>query len=548
MQRRTFLHRSLLGSTTLLLALPACQPKADSAPPAEASDSIASFPLEEATIPELREGMESGEYTARSITQMYLDRIAAIDQNGPTLQSVIEVNPDALSIADQLDEERQQGQLRGPLHGIPVLLKDNIDTDDQMETTAGSLALVGVPVEQDAWVTQRLREAGAVILGKTNLSEWANFRSERSSSGWSGRGGQTKNPYVLDRNPCGSSAGSGVAVSANLCAVAIGTETNGSIVCPSTTNGIVGIKPTVGLVGRSGIIPISHTQDTAGPMARTVTDAAIVLGTLTGTDPRDAVTKENAGKASPDYTQFLQKDGLRGARLGVARQHLGFHETVDELMETALDAMREQGTEVVDVDELIPDGAVGNAEYQVLLYEFKEDLNQYLATRSGVTRGGGDSLRTLRDLVAFNEAHAAEEMPYFQQEILVQAEAKGGLEEPDYREALAKIRRLSRDEGIDKALREQQLDAILAPTGGPAWPTDLVTGDHFIGGSSSPAAMAGYPSITVPMGFVHDLPVGISFFAGAYSEPTLIKLAYAYEQATLHRRAPEFLETLNLGK
>ena len=543
MQRRTFLHRSLLGSTSLLL--PACQPKADSAPPDEASDSIASFPLEEATIPELREGMESGEYTARSITQTYLDRIEAIDQSGPTLRSIIEVNPDALDIADQLDEERKQGQLRGPLHGIPVLLKDNIDTDDQMETTAGSLALMGVPVAQDAWVTQRLREAGAVILGKTNLSEWANFRSERSSSGWSGRGGQTKNPYVLDRNPCGSSAGSGVAVSANLCAVAIGTETNGSIVCPSTTNGIVGIKPTVGLVGRSGIIPISHTQDTAGPMARTVTDAAIVLGTLTGTDPRDAVTKESAGKASPDYTQFLQKEGLRGARLGIARQHMGFHETVDELMEAALDAMREQGAEVVDVDELIPDGAVGNAEYQVLLYEFKEDLNQYLATRSGVTRGGGDSLRTLRDLVAFNEAHAAEEMPYFRQEIMVQAEAKGGLDEPDYREALAKIRRLSRDEGIDKVLRDQQLDAILAPTGGPAWPTDLVTGDHFLGGSSSPAAMAGYPNITVPMGFVHGLPVGISFFAGAYAEPTLIKLAYAYEQATQHRRAPEFLKTLD---
>ena len=548
MQRRTFLHRSLLGSTTLLLALPACQPKSDSAPPDEARDSIASFPLEEATIPELREGMESGKYTARSITQAYLDRIEAIDQSGPTLRSVIEVNPDALSIADQLDEERQQGHLRGPLHGIPVLLKDNIDTDDQMETTAGSLALVGVPVEQDAWVTQRLREAGAVILGKTNLSEWANFRSERSSSGWSGRGGQTKNPYVLDRNPCGSSAGSGVAVSANLCTVAIGTETNGSIVCPSTTNGIVGIKPTVGLVGRSGIIPISHTQDTAGPMARTVTDAAIVLGTLTGTDPRDAVTKESVGKASPDYTQFLQKDGLRGARLGIARQHLGFHETVDILMEEALEAMREQGATMVDVDELIPDGAVGNAAYQVLLYEFKEDLNQYLATRSGVTRGGGDSLRTLRDLIAFNEAHAAEEMPYFRQEIMVQSEAKGGLNEPDYREALAKIRRLSRDEGIDKALRDQQIDAILAPTGGPAWPTDLVTGDHFLGGSSSPAAMAGYPNITVPMGFVHGLPVGISFFAGAYAEPTLIKMAYAYEQATLHRRAPEFLETLDLDK
>ncbi len=545
MQRRTFLHRSLLGSTTLLgntlllPALSACEPKTTSDPPA--SDN--SFSLEEATIEALQSGMASGDYTARSIAERYLDRIEAIDQRGPTLRSVIEVNPDALAIADQLDQERQQGKLRGPLHGISVMLKDNIDTDDQMETTAGSLALEGVPVAQDAWVTQRLREAGAVILGKTNLSEWANFRSERSSSGWSGRGGQTKNPYVLDRNPCGSSAGSGVAVSANLCTVAIGTETNGSIVCPATTNGIVGIKPTVGLVGRSGIVPISHTQDTAGPMARTVTDAAIVLGALVGTDPRDAVTQESTGKAEQDYTQFLQKAGLRGARLGISRQHLGFHEDVDKLIDAALDAMREQGATVVDVDKLIPSGAVGDAEFEVLLYEFKEDLNRYLATRDG-----GDSLRTLSDLIAFNEAHAAEEMPYFQQEIMLQAQAKGGLDREEYREALTKIRRLSRDEGIDKALNDQQLDAILAPTGGPAWPTDLVTGDHFLGGSSSPAAMAGYPSITVPMGFVHGLPVGISFFASAYQEPTLIKLAYAYEQATRHRRAPEFLETLDLDK
>ncbi|MGB3849516.1 MAG: amidase [Tunicatimonas sp.] len=538
MHRRTFLHHSLLTST-LLPTLFACEPKTDPTSPDSSPVFDATFPLEEVTVRELQQGMESGEYTARSITQMYLDRIEAIDQNGPTLRSVIEVNTDALGIADQLDEERAAGKIRGPLHGIPVLLKDNIDTDDAMETTAGSLALVGVPVAQDAWVTQRLREAGAVILGKTNLSEWANFRSERSSSGWSGRGGQTKNPYVLDRNPCGSSAGSGVAVSANLCAVAIGTETNGSIVCPATTNGIVGIKPTVGLVGRSGIIPISHTQDTAGPMARTVTDAALVLGTLTGTDPRDAVTQESAEKAYQDYTQFLQEDGLQGVRLGVSRQHLGFHETVDELMDAALEVMRQQGATVVDVDELIPSGAVGDAEYEVLLYEFKEDLNSYLATREG-----GDSLRTLSDLIAFNEAHADREMPYFQQEIMVKAEAKGGLDESGYREALAKIRRLSRDEGIDRALRAQQLDAVLAPTGGPAWPTDVVTGDHFLGGSSSPAAMAGYPNITVPMGFVHGLPVGISLFAGAYSEPTLIKLAYAYEQASQHRRAPEFLKTL----
>ena len=542
MKRRQFLHRSLLGGGTLLLpSLYACQPKADVPTTADPPTGSEKFPLEEATIEELQAGMASGEYTARSIAEAYLQRIEAIDRDGPTLRAVLEVNPDALAIADQLDAERKQGILRWPLHGIPVMLKDNIDTDDQMETTAGSLALVGSEVPQDAWVTQKLREAGAVILGKTNLSEWANFRSERSSSGWSGRGGQTKNPYVLDRNPCGSSAGSGVAVSANLCTVAIGTETNGSIVCPSTTNGIVGIKPTVGLVGRSGIIPISHSQDTAGPMARTVTDAAIVLGTLTGTDPRDTVTQESSGRAETDYTQFLKKDGLQGARLGVSRSHMGFHETVDALIEAAVAVMRQQGATVVDIDELIPDRAMGNAGYEVLLYEFKHDLNQYLATL-----GPDAPAKTLSDLIAFNQNHADQEMPYFQQEIMLKAKAKGDLNRTEYREALAKVRRLSRDEGIDKALNEQQLDAILAPTGGPAWPTDLITGDHFIGGSSSPAAMAGYPNITVPMGFVHDLPVGISFFAGAYSEPMLIKLAYAYEQATQHRQAPKFLETVGL--
>ena len=545
MKRRLFLHHSLLGSSALWFpGLSACQPASTDAA-ADANDSASptseDFPLAEATVEELRAGMESGEYTARAIVELYLERIKTIDQSGPTLRSVLEVNPDALTIADQLDQERKQGTLRGPLHGIPVLLKDNIDTDDQMETTAGSLALVGSQVPQDAWVTQRLREAGAVILGKTNLSEWANFRSERSSSGWSGRGGQTKNPYVLDRNPCGSSAGSGVAVSANLCAVAIGTETNGSIVCPSTTNGIVGIKPTVGLVGRSGIIPISHTQDTAGPMARTVTDAAIVLGTLTGTDPRDAVTQESEGQAQTDYTSFLQKEGLKGARIGLSRSHMGFHEEVDALMDAAVKVMEQQGATAVDVDELIADGSVGEAEYEVLLYEFKDDLNKYLATL-----GPDAPAKTLSDLIAFNQEHADEEMPYFQQEIMRKAEAKGGLDSPEYQEALAKIQRLSRDEGIDKALQEQQLDAIIAPTGGPAWPIDLVTGDHFIGGSSSPAAMAGYPNVTVPMGFVQGLPVGISFFASAYSEPTLIKLAYAYEQATQHRKAPKFLETLDL--
>ena len=543
MKRRQFIHHSLLGSSALLFPLlPACQPanETDAAEPSGAGAE--DFALEETTIEDLRAGMESGKYTARSIAEQYLKRIEEIDQNGPTLRSVIEVNPEALTIADQLDQERAQGKLRGPLHGIPVMLKDNIDTDDQMETTAGSLALVGSQVPQDAWVAQKLREAGAVILGKTNLSEWANFRSERSSSGWSGRGRQTKNPYVLDRTPCGSSAGSGVAVSANLCTVAIGTETNGSIVCPSTTNGIVGIKPTVGLVGRSGIIPISHSQDTAGPMARTVTDAAIVLGALTGTDPRDAVTQESEGQAQTDYTQFLQKEGLQGARIGVSRMHMGFHETVDALMEEAIETMRQRGATVVDIEELIPEGAVGGAGYEVLLYEFKEDLNNYLATL-----GPDAPAKTLSDLIAFNKEHAGEEMPYFQQEIMLKAEAKGDLTTPEYKEALAKIQRLTREEGIDKALSDQTLDAILAPTGGPAWPIDLVTGDHFLGGSSSPAAMAGYPNVTVPMGFVQGLPVGISFFASAYSEPTLIKLAYAYEQATQHRQAPEFLETLELG-
>ena len=546
MQRRQFLHHTILGSSTLLFPIiSACQSQPETAAADttnEATSPTDDFPLAEATIEDLQAKMKSGEYTARAIAEMYLDRIEAIDRHGPTLRSVIEVNPDALAIADQLDQERQQGALRGPLHGIPVMLKDNIDTDDPMETTAGSLALVGSEVPQDAWVTQQLREAGAVVLGKTNLSEWANFRSERSSSGWSGRGGQTKNPYVLDRNPCGSSAGSGVAVSANLCTVAIGTETNGSIVCPSTTNGIVGIKPTVGLVGRSGIIPISHTQDTAGPMARTVTDAAIVLGTLTGTDPRDAVTQQSEETRKTDYTQFLQKEGLKDTRIGLSRSHMGFHEEVDALMEAATEVMRQQGATVVDVDELIGDDSVGGAEYEVLLYEFKENLNNYLATL-----GPDAPAKTLSDLIAYNKEHADEEMPYFQQEIMLKAEAKGGLNSPEYQEALAKIQRLSRDEGIDKALSEQQLDAIVAPTGGPAWPIDLITGDHFIGGSSSPAAMAGYPNVTVPMGFIRGLPVGISFFASAYSEPTLIKLAYAYEQATQHRKAPEFLETLDLG-
>ena len=540
MKRRKFIQQNLLGSAALLLPLGY---HAHSAPLKSTGDqaSVPAFPLEETTINALQQAMQSGQYSARAITEMYLERIKSLDQNGPTLRSVIEVNPDALTIAGQLDEERRQGKVRGLLHGIPVMLKDNIDTQDQMQTTAGSLALTDSQVPQDAWVAQRLREAGAIILAKTNLSEWANFRSTRSSSGWSGRGGQTRNPYVLDRNPCGSSAGSGVAVSANLCAVAIGTETDGSIVCPSTTNGIVGIKPTVGLVGRSGIIPISHTQDTAGPMARTVTDAAITLGALTGTDPRDAATQESESKAHADYTQFLKKDGLNGARIGLSRMHLSFHEAVDTLIDQAVEVMKQQGATVVDVEQLISVEGAGDAEFDVLLYEFKDGLNKYLATL-----GPEAPVKSLKELIAYNQAHEGKEMPYFQQEILVMAEEKGDLNSEQYQQALAKTQRASRTEGIDKALQAQQLDAIVAPTGGPAWPIDLVTGDHFIGGSSSPAAMAGYPNITVPMGFVHGLPVGISFFASAYSEPTLIRLAYAYEQATQHRKAPQFLETLGM--
>ncbi|MEM6840660.1 MAG: amidase [Bacteroidota bacterium] len=528
MNRRTFIQKS--GIATAFAYFPsACSSETH---PPNALDVV------EATVTDLQAGMEAGEYTSRDLVEVYLQRIQEIDQQGPTLRSVIEVNPEALSIADQRDEERQQGKVRGPLHGIPVMIKDNIDTADQTETTAGSLALTGSKPAQDAFLVQQLREAGAVLLGKTNLSEWANFRSTRSSSGWSGRGGQVKNPYILDRNPCGSSSGSGVAVSANLCTVAIGTETNGSIVCPSQANGIVGIKPTVGLVSRSGIIPISHSQDTAGPMTRTVTDAAILLGALTGTDARDPITQKSEGRAYHDYTQFLDVNGLQGKRIGVGRSYFSFHEGVDERMEAALAAMKEQGATLVDLETVMPQDELNGAGYEVLLYEFKHDLNQYLAERNHPT------IKTLEDLIAYNQNHADQEMPYFLQEIFLSAQAKGGLDDEAYLEALATVQRVSRQDGIDKVMNEHQLDAIVAPSGSAAWPIDVVNGDHFLGGSSSPAAMAGYPSITVPAGFVHGLPVGISFFASAYQEPQLIQIAYAFEQATQHRKAPEFKTTL----
>jgi amidase len=501
---------------------------------------VSPFELEEATIADLQAGMSSGRMTSHSITQQYMARIDELDRKGPTLRHVLEINPDALSIADSLDRERKSGRVRGPLHGIPILLKDNVDTADSMTTTAGSLALEGSIPLQDAFIAAKLRSAGAVLLGKANLSEWANIRSTHSSSGWSGRGGQAKNPYVLDRNPCGSSSGSAGAVSANLCAGAIGTETDGSIVCPSSACGIVGIKPTLGLVSRSGIIPIAHSQDTAGPMARTVRDAAIILNALSGIDTRDATTMVNRSRGQVDYTRFLDPNGLRGARIGVARaKFFGYSDVTDKLVNDAIDAMKAQGAVIVDPANIETAGKFDDSELDVLLYELKADLNAYLA---GL--GPTAPVRTLQNIIDFNENHRAQEMPWFGQELFIQAQAKGPLTDKKYRDALAKDLRMSRTDGIDATMKKYKLDAIVAPTGGPAWVTDPVNGDHFTGASSTPAAVAGYPNINVPAGYSHDLPVGISFFGRAYSEPTLIKIAYAYEQATKHRHAPKFIPTL----
>ena len=545
--RRTFLKTSLIGGAVVAAPLYPAFAAARADSPAAAGNALPDAPevkpfeLDEITISELQEGMKSGRFTARSLVGKYSARIAEIDKGGPAVNSVIEMNPDAPAIADSLDQERKTKGPRGPLHGVPVLIKDNIATADKMMTTAGSLALVGAKAPKDSFLAQKLRAAGAVILGKTNLSEWANIRSNHSTSGWSGRGGLTKNPYALDRNPCGSSSGTGAGISANLAAAGIGTETDGSIVCPSSSNGLAGIKPTVGLISRSGIIPISHSQDGAGPMCRTVKDAAILLGALTGVDSDDAATAASAGKSQTDYAQYCDPNGLKGARIGVARKYFGFSEAVDALMEQSLDAMKKMGATLVDPADIPTLGKFGDSEFTVLLYELKADLNAYLARLNGNVQ-----VKTLKDVIEFNERHHDQELRYFGQDVFIKAEAKGPLTEKEYLDAVAKNHQLARVEGIDALMDKHQLDAVVAPTGGPAWLTDLINGDHVAGGSSNAAAVAGYPNINVTAGYLSGLPVGISFFGRAWSEPTLIKLAYSFEQATKARQAPRFLATAAL--
>lgn len=538
---RRALMKAGLASGALAAAGPLLSPAAP-ASAAPGSTSPAPFELEEVTLAGLAQAMRSGKETARSITEKYLARIDELNVKGPELRAVIEVNPEALAIADALDAERRAKGPRGPLHGIPILIKDNIATADRMTTTAGSLALEGSIPARDSFVAARLREAGAILLGKANLSEWANIRSTRSSSGWSSRGGQCRNPYALDRDPSGSSSGSAVAASANLCAAAVGSETDGSIVSPSSICGIVGIKPTVGLLSRSGVIPISHTQDTLGPMARTVADAAILLGAMTGVDERDEATLPSRGKGLTDYTKFLDPNGLKGARIGVVHpRSLEKNPLTNAMLKEALAAMRSAGATIVDPVKDLAEGKTGESEFAVLLYELKADLNRYLADL-----GPKAPVHTLKEVIDFNERHRDRVMPYFGQEIFLQAEAKGPLTDPAYKKALATCRLHSRKLGIDAMLAQHKLDALVAPTGGPAWLIDLVNGDSETGGSSSLAAVAGYPSITVPAGFVFGLPLGISFIGRAWDEPRLIKFAYAFEAATKVRKAPRFLPTADL--
>ena len=541
--RRRFLGTTAAGTAGLAMSTSGCVPGGDSSGGATVSSQdsqVPPFELDEVTVTELQASMASGERTSRSITELYLGRIEALDRQGPELRSIIETNPDALALADDLDAERAAGNVRGPLHGIPVAIKDNIDTHDGMTTTAGSLALEGSIPAQDAYIAAQLKAAGAIVLAKANMSEWAYFRGYAASSGWSARGGQCRMPYALNRNPCGSSSGSGVAVSANLVPLTIGTETGGSIMCPSSINGVVGIKPTVGLWSRSGIIPISHSQDTAGPMARTVRDAAILLGPLTGVDPRDEATAASAGNAHTDYTQFLDTDGLRGARIGVARSFTGFDPRIIELFDDAINAMRDAGAVIVDPANL--DASAWNDPLSLVLleYEFKADLNAYL---EGL--GPDAPVKSLAEVIAFNEANADREMPYFGQQRMHDSQARGPLTDRAYVEAKRTVQRSNREDGIDGLMDAHRLDAIVAPTRDLSWPTDHIRGDRLEGGSSAgPAAIAGYPDISVPMGLVSGLPVGLSFFGRAWSEPTLLRVAYGYEQATHMRRPPTFAPSL----
>jgi amidase len=524
--RRDFLQITISGGTLFLMS--------NKIKGAEIT-GIEEFDIEEMTVMEMQNKMKSGDVSSKQLVQIYLERIKKIDGK---LNSIIEINPDALAIADQMDKERASGKIRSMMHGIPLVIKDNIDTSDKMKTTAGSLALADAPTpKQDAFVVQKMREAGAVLIGKTNLSEWANFRSENSSSGWSGRGGQTRNPYILDRSPCGSSSGSGVATAANLTAVAVGTETDGSVVCPASINGIVGIKPTLGLVSRSGIIPIAHSQDTAGPMARTVSDAVILLNAMVGEDKNDSITSQFKTRGEQDYTKFLDKNGLKDARIGVVRQYFGRNSRLDALMEENIKTLEKNGAKLIDVN--FPDfRGYGDDEYEVLLYEFKADLNKYLAERGG-------KYNSLEKLIEFNKQNADKEMPYFEQEIFEQAQAKKGLEDRAYRLALMTSKVLTQDKGIDLVMDKDKLDALLAPSNSQSWLIDLIMGDsptNYVG-SSSLAAVSGYPNITVPSGFLNELPIGMSFFGRAFSEPILIKIAYAWEQISMARRKPKYLAT-----
>jgi amidase len=537
--RRSFL-RSSIATAVATAAYPALGAGRIIDLPPESSPAPKDFELDERTLDDLQKSLQAGQSTSHALTEKYLARIQEIDKAGPKINAIIEVNPEALAIAEALDKERKQTGARGPLHGIPILIKDNIDTADRMSTTAGSLALDGSHPRTDAFVAAQLRKAGAVILGKTNLSEWANIRSSHSTSGWSGRGGLTRNPYALDRNPCGSSSGTGAAISANLAAAGVGTETDGSVVCPSSANGLAGLKPTVGLVSRSGIVPISHSQDTPGPMARTVRDVAILLGAMVGADPQDRATEASSGKAHPDYTKFLDAGGLKGARLGVVRKYFGFNDAVDELMNQLIAEMKQAGAEIVDPADIPTIGKFDESELTVFYYELKADLAAYLARL-----GSSAPVKSLKDVIEFNQRNREKEMPYFGQDLFLKSEAKGALTEKEYLEALAANHQLARVEGIDFLMDKFKLDALVAPTAGPAWLTDLLNGDHVAGGSSSAAAVAGYPNINVTAGFISQLPVGISFFGRPWSEPTLLKIAYAFEQRTQARRKPLFLPTVS---